>query len=302
METEGETPDDVLQRWVKLLDQTRCIGCHACTTACKSENEVPLGVTRTYVKSVDVGTFPAGPPGVPGHPVQPVRRTRRAWPPARPRPCTGATTASSTSTSRSASAARRASPPARTTRSSSTPRTTRPRSATCARTGWTSASSRPASPSARPRRILVGDLNDPDVAGRADRQPRAGHGPPAGEGHPARRLLQGRAPGDAGPAGGPAARRRAVRLGHPGRRARPAARRRRATPAGRLVRARRCCPTTCAHHAPWGWRVSLYTWTKAIAAGAPAGPAAPGAGRRLGWDSPAARWAAPALALALPRR
>src|SRR6266571_5367166 len=45
-------------RWVKVLDQTRCIGCHACTTACKSENEVPVGVTRTYVKSVDVGTFP----------------------------------------------------------------------------------------------------------------------------------------------------------------------------------------------------------------------------------------------------
>src|ERR1022692_4236849 len=36
---------------------TRCT-CHACTTACKSENEVPLGVTRTYVKSVEVGTFP----------------------------------------------------------------------------------------------------------------------------------------------------------------------------------------------------------------------------------------------------
>ena len=46
-------------RWVKVLDQTRCIGCHACTTACKSENEVPVGVTRTYVKSVDVGTFPS---------------------------------------------------------------------------------------------------------------------------------------------------------------------------------------------------------------------------------------------------
>ncbi|MFW0796985.1 4Fe-4S dicluster domain-containing protein [Gordonia sp. CPCC 205515] len=45
-------------RWVKVLDQTRCIGCHACSTACKSENEVPLGVNRTYVKSVDVGTFP----------------------------------------------------------------------------------------------------------------------------------------------------------------------------------------------------------------------------------------------------
>lgn len=45
-------------RWVKVLDQDRCIGCHACTTACKSENEVPLGVTRTYVKAVEVGTFP----------------------------------------------------------------------------------------------------------------------------------------------------------------------------------------------------------------------------------------------------
>ena len=57
------TPSDALgsappARWVKVLDQTRCIGCHACTTACKSENDVPLGVTRTYVKSVDVGIFP----------------------------------------------------------------------------------------------------------------------------------------------------------------------------------------------------------------------------------------------------
>jgi Fe-S-cluster-containing dehydrogenase component len=46
-------------KWVKVLDQTTCIGCHACTTACKSENDVPVGVTRTYVKSVDVGTFPS---------------------------------------------------------------------------------------------------------------------------------------------------------------------------------------------------------------------------------------------------
>ncbi len=45
-------------KWAKLIDQTRCIGCHACTTACKSENEVPLSVTRTYVKYVDVGIFP----------------------------------------------------------------------------------------------------------------------------------------------------------------------------------------------------------------------------------------------------
>jgi Fe-S-cluster-containing dehydrogenase component/formate-dependent nitrite reductase membrane component NrfD len=45
-------------RWAKVIDHTRCIGCHACTTACKSENAVPLSVTRTYVKHVDVGTFP----------------------------------------------------------------------------------------------------------------------------------------------------------------------------------------------------------------------------------------------------
>jgi Fe-S-cluster-containing dehydrogenase component/formate-dependent nitrite reductase membrane component NrfD len=45
-------------QWAKVIDQTRCIGCHACTTACKSENLVPIGVTRTYVKHVDVGTWP----------------------------------------------------------------------------------------------------------------------------------------------------------------------------------------------------------------------------------------------------
>jgi Fe-S-cluster-containing dehydrogenase component len=44
--------------WAKVIDHTRCIGCHACSTACKSENEVPLSVNRTYVKYVDVGTFP----------------------------------------------------------------------------------------------------------------------------------------------------------------------------------------------------------------------------------------------------
>src|SRR5213593_1182945 len=45
-------------QWAKVIDHTRCIGCHACTTACKSENVVPLSVTRTYVKHVDVGVFP----------------------------------------------------------------------------------------------------------------------------------------------------------------------------------------------------------------------------------------------------
>jgi len=45
-------------QWAKVVDHTRCIGCHACSTACKSENEVPLSVHRTYVKYVEVGLFP----------------------------------------------------------------------------------------------------------------------------------------------------------------------------------------------------------------------------------------------------
>jgi Fe-S-cluster-containing dehydrogenase component/formate-dependent nitrite reductase membrane component NrfD len=55
---DGTSNSDGPVRWAKIIDQTRCIGCHACTTACKSENEVPIGVTRTYVKNVDVGVFP----------------------------------------------------------------------------------------------------------------------------------------------------------------------------------------------------------------------------------------------------
>jgi Fe-S-cluster-containing dehydrogenase component len=45
-------------RWAKVIDHTRCIGCHACSTACKSENLVPLSVNRTYVKYADVGRYP----------------------------------------------------------------------------------------------------------------------------------------------------------------------------------------------------------------------------------------------------
>ncbi|HYL05551.1 MAG TPA: 4Fe-4S dicluster domain-containing protein [Thermoanaerobaculia bacterium] len=51
-------PPPAAVKWAKVIDQQRCIGCHACTTACKSENDVPLSVTRTYVKYVDVGVFP----------------------------------------------------------------------------------------------------------------------------------------------------------------------------------------------------------------------------------------------------
>ncbi len=51
------------------------------------------------------------------------------------------------------------------------------------------------------------------------------------------------------------------------------------------------------HHAPWGWRVSLYTWTKSIAAGAFAVPVALAFAGVLPWGNAAVRWAAPVLAL-----
>ncbi len=41
-----------------LIDQRRCIGCHACTVACKQEQDVPLGVFRTWVKYIEKGEFP----------------------------------------------------------------------------------------------------------------------------------------------------------------------------------------------------------------------------------------------------
>lgn len=41
-----------------IIDNRTCIGCHACSTACKMENEVPLGVNRTWVKTVETGAFP----------------------------------------------------------------------------------------------------------------------------------------------------------------------------------------------------------------------------------------------------
>jgi Fe-S-cluster-containing dehydrogenase component/formate-dependent nitrite reductase membrane component NrfD len=41
-----------------VIDNRSCIGCHACSTACKSENGVALGVYRTWVKYTETGTYP----------------------------------------------------------------------------------------------------------------------------------------------------------------------------------------------------------------------------------------------------
>jgi tetrathionate reductase subunit B len=45
-------------RWVMVMDLRRCIGCRACTVACKAENNVALGRFRTVIQEKTVGTFP----------------------------------------------------------------------------------------------------------------------------------------------------------------------------------------------------------------------------------------------------
>ena len=45
-------------RYGFLIDQHRCIGCHACTVACKEEHNIPVGVNRTWVKYVEKGVYP----------------------------------------------------------------------------------------------------------------------------------------------------------------------------------------------------------------------------------------------------
>lgn len=52
-------PVDVpIKNYGFVIDNRKCIGCHACSVACKSENEVPLSVNRTWVKYVETGRFP----------------------------------------------------------------------------------------------------------------------------------------------------------------------------------------------------------------------------------------------------
>ena len=106
-----------------LIDNRRCIGCHACSVACKVEHEVPLGVARTWVKYVEKGDVP----GDAAH--LPVTRCNHCDGRALRRDLpdhalsTSAATGSSTSTPSAASAARPACRAVRTTRSTSIPRT-----------------------------------------------------------------------------------------------------------------------------------------------------------------------------------
>ena len=282
-------------RWLKVLDQTKCIGCHACTTACKSENEVPVGVTRTYVKSVDVGVFP---------------QARRAFQVTRCNQCTDAPCVTACPTQamfrredgivdfdKSVCIGCKACMAAC------------PYDAIFINPEDHSAEKcnmcahrldiglEPACVTVCPTgAILVGDANDPasavaQIVGREPvevRRPEKETRPgvyykgahqatldPLAARRPDGGLFAWATQGAPDP--------QLVTSGHPGH------------------------PTSSAaallsydipHQAPWGWRVSLYTWTKSIAAGGFGIPVLLAFLGYLGWGNPAARWGAPLLALA----
>ena len=291
MTTPGSPPS---VRWLKVLDQDKCIGCHACTTACKSENEVPVGVTRTYVKSVDVGVFPqarrsfqvtrcnqcADAPCVTACPTQAMFRRDDGIVDFDKEICIGCKACMAAC----------------------------PYDAIFINPEDHSAEKcnmcahrldmglEPACVTVCPTEaILVGDANDPAslVARIVAREPVQVRRPeketrpgvyykgahqatldPLAARRPDGGLFAWATQGAPDP--------QLVVSGHPGR------------------------PTSSAaallsydvpHHAPWGWRVSLYTWTKSVAAGAFLVPVLLAATGYLRWGDPVTRWAAPSLAL-----
>jgi Fe-S-cluster-containing dehydrogenase component len=294
--TDGGALDGPGQRWVKVLDTDRCIGCHACTTACKSENEVPLGVTRTYVKSVETGTFPqvqrlfqvtrcnqcADPPCVAACPTQAMYQRADGIVDFDKEICIGCKACIAAC----------------------------PYDAIFINPEDNSAEKcnlcahrldvglEPACVTVCPTQaILVGDLNDPDsaVAQIVSREPVDVRRPEKGtrpglfyKGAHQATLdpLAARRP-DGGlfawAAQGAEHDPGHVTSGHPGR-------------PNSSAEALLCYDI--GHHAPWGWRVSLYTWTKGLAAGGLLAALILVLAGRLSWQDPTARWAAPALSLA----
>ena len=47
-----------MTKYAFVIDQRKCIGCHACTVACKAEHDIPIGVNRTWVKYIEKCEFP----------------------------------------------------------------------------------------------------------------------------------------------------------------------------------------------------------------------------------------------------
>ncbi|VAW20051.1 Tetrathionate reductase subunit B [hydrothermal vent metagenome] len=49
---------DLPVQYAMVIDIRRCIGCQACSVACKTEFAVPLGLTRSWVEYVEKGIYP----------------------------------------------------------------------------------------------------------------------------------------------------------------------------------------------------------------------------------------------------
>ncbi len=46
------------RKWAMLIDLRKCVGCHACTIACKAENVLPPGVVYRRVLEIESGKYP----------------------------------------------------------------------------------------------------------------------------------------------------------------------------------------------------------------------------------------------------
>jgi len=46
------------RRWAMIVDIRKCVGCHACTVACKAENLTPPGVDYRIVREAEDGQYP----------------------------------------------------------------------------------------------------------------------------------------------------------------------------------------------------------------------------------------------------
>ena len=297
----GPVATEVTPRWIKVLDQTRCIGCHACTTACKSENQVPVGVTRTYVKSVEIGTFPL---------------VRRAFQVTRCNQCTDAPCVAACPT-----AAMYKRPDGivdfdkRSCIGCKACMAACPYDAIFINPEDHSAEKcnfcahrlevglEPACVTVCPTEaIMVGDLNDPTskVARIAQREPVTVRRPEKetrpglfykGAHQATLDPLAARRPtGDLfawatqGTGTTPRALSQRVTSGHPGHANSSAA---------------TLLSYDVPHQAPWGWRVSLYTWTKGLAAGAYLVALMLALAGAVSWSSPLVRWVAPSVSLAM---